>query len=133
MALFSTIVTMKDWDFGRFNHIFLKFIGKIIIVCRQLQYHFQEGISTLSTMHIQSFSAICNKSRSCAGRRNRGLGVLPNKHETADPAPADCLRFPHCGAHNALLAGYCPSNKCPQITNDSILKGKRESATMKQL
>ena len=85
MALFSTIVTMKDWDFGRFNHIFLKFIGKIIIVCRQLQYHFQEAISTLSTMHIQSFSAIWNKSRSCAGWRNRGLGVLPNKHETADP------------------------------------------------
>ena len=36
-------------------------------------------------MHLQSFSASWNKSRSCAGWRNRGLGVLPNKHETADP------------------------------------------------
>ena len=32
----------------------------------------------------RSVQAIWTKSRSCAGRRNRGLGDLPNKHETAD-------------------------------------------------
>ena len=32
----------------------------------------------------RSVQAIWNKSRSCAERRNRGLGDLPNKHETAD-------------------------------------------------
>lgn len=80
-------------------------------------------------------SAISQKSRShakptaCSG----GLGNAPTSRKPSGPAQAEIGRFEASECSLALLAGYCPSNKCPHISQDSILKGKRESATIKQL